>query len=211
MATMKILLIVLLLSSFCLAQTVELSALNYGGDWKKADAKLMADVQAIINGLPVDGKITFLYHYIYTADKTSIPIFDTSQSIPIERWVTVSNEKVTECPVTLEYSTIQANKLPSHIQYSTWDGGKEPCGIAPLTEWQKVEAIEVSKEVAIEADALVKKLGDKAWTVNGKAITDEKAKLEAAWQVVTGRIDEKSITATTAEPKEELIEEIVPK
>lgn len=191
---MRILLI-LLIAGFCFAQeTVEFSAVNYGGNWQAADAALIIDIQRQMDGLGLMGSITFLYRYRYTVSDSAFPIIDLSAGVPIERWLEYK-PPTNECPVELDYATVSKSSPSkvSHAIFSGWNGGAKPSGINPITDKQKTAAFEGYKIYKSKVDDLLGKNENKNWKHKGKNLND-KEKRGAAWKIVVGRLSESEIT-----------------
>lgn len=118
--------LLLLLAVTLSAQTVELSALNYGGDWQTRDAAFMADVQAMLNNHVKEANLTLLYHYTYTVNDSAISFIDSDDSLNVvERYFNLTKSGVTECPVELIWATISKHSPAkvSMAKYNGWKGG----------------------------------------------------------------------------------------
>jgi hypothetical protein len=124
--TMRHTVLLLLLAVSLSAQTVELSALNYGGDWQARDAKFLADVQATLNNHVKEADLVLLYHYTYTANDSAISFVDSDDSLQVvERYFNLTKNGVTECPVELIWATISKHSpaLVKNSVYKGWHGG----------------------------------------------------------------------------------------
>jgi hypothetical protein len=122
----RYIILLLLLAVTLSAQTVELSALNYGGDWQTRDAAFMADVQAMLNNNVKEADLTLLYHYTYTVNDSSISFVDSEDSLKVvERYFNLTKSGVTECPVELIWATISKHSPAkvSMAKYNGWKGG----------------------------------------------------------------------------------------
>jgi len=75
---MKTLFIILTFVIFCSAQTIELSAMNYGGDWQAADVATIKQIKDQLDGKGIVDSLTILYHYKYTVIDSAISITDMS-------------------------------------------------------------------------------------------------------------------------------------
>lgn len=108
------------------AQTVELSAMNYGGDWQTRDAAFMADVQALLNNHVKSADLVLLYHYSYAINDSSISFVDSEDSLKVvERYFNLTKSGVTECPVELIWATISKHSpaMVKMAKYGGWKGG----------------------------------------------------------------------------------------
>lgn len=123
---MRYIILLLLFAVTLSAQTVELSALNYGGDWQTRDAKFLADVQATLNNHVKEADLTLLYHYTYTVNDSSISFVESEDSLKVvERYFNLTKSGVTECPVELIWATISKHSPAkvSMAKYNGWKGG----------------------------------------------------------------------------------------
>jgi hypothetical protein len=108
------------------AQTVELSALNYDGDWQTRDAAFLADVQAMLNNHVKSADLVLLYHYSYAINDSSISFVDSEDSLKVvERYFNLTKSGVTECPVELIWATISKHSpaIVKKAVYNGWKGG----------------------------------------------------------------------------------------
>jgi hypothetical protein len=127
----RYIILLLLLAVTLSAQTVELSALNYGTadgkTWQENDAKYVADIKAILdNHCKSDTLPPFLYHYIYTINDSAISFVDSEDSLDVvERYFNYRSGQVAECPVVLKWMTIsKASPAKESVrEYSGWHGG----------------------------------------------------------------------------------------
>lgn len=128
---MRELIFLLLLPVLVSAQTVELSALNYGTadgkTWQEWDAKYVADIKAILdNHCKSDTLPPFLYHYVYTVNDSAISFVDSEDSVKVvERYFNYRSGQVAECPVVLKWMTIsKASPAKESVrEYNGWHGG----------------------------------------------------------------------------------------
>jgi hypothetical protein len=164
------------------AQTVELSALNYGGDWQTRDAKFLADVQAMLNNHVKSADLVLLYHYVYTANDSAISFVDSDDSLRVvERYFNLTKSGVTECPVELIWATISKHSPAkvSMAKYNGWKGGPWDKKITTLsTKDQRGLKLGLEYRVAVDkvqkADIKLKRKD--AWA---KVKADKKAEKEA--------------------------------
>lgn len=123
---MRYIILLLLLAVSLSAQTVELSALNYGEDWQERDAKFLADVQAMLNNHVKEADLTLLYHYTYTINDSAISFVDSEDSLKVvERYFNLTSDGVAECPVELIWATISKHSpaIVKMAKYGGWKGG----------------------------------------------------------------------------------------
>jgi hypothetical protein len=165
------------------AQTVELSALNYGGDWSARDARFLADVQAMLNNHVKEADLTLLYHYVYTVNDSAIGFVDFEDSLQVvERYFNLTRDGVTECPVELIWATISKHSPAkvSMAKYNGWKGGPWDKKITTLsTKDQRGLKLGLEYRVAVDkaqkADIRLKRKD--AWA---KVKTEKKAEKEKA-------------------------------
>lgn len=121
------LLLILVLAVSVSAQTVELSALNYGTVNGLTAAQ--RDAQYIAHRLAMLGHVEKedfyeLYHYKYTINDSAIAFLATDDSIAvIERYINYRNGSVVECPVELEWLHF-VKASPARVDSLRFDGWK---------------------------------------------------------------------------------------
>jgi len=162
---MRKLIILLFFPALVWAQTVELSALNYGTHngmtAAQRDAKFLADVQAMMDNHIKSADLTpILYHYTYTVNDSAFSFFDTQQDSVrlLERYVNYRSGAVVECPVELTWATISKHS-PAKVsmkKYDTWNGGPWPKNIRALTAIQTAQLRKLGKELTDAVDAKCK-------------------------------------------------------
>ena len=133
---MRYIILLLLLAVTLSAQTIELSALNYGGDWQARDAKFLADVQAMLNNHIKSADLVLLYHYTYTVNDSAISFIDSDDSLNVvERYFNLTRDGVAECPVELIWATISKHSPAkvSMAKYNGWKGGPWDKGVSVLS------------------------------------------------------------------------------
>ena len=126
LVALRKLIIILALAASVSAQTVELSALNYGGDWQTRDAKFLADVQKMLDNHCKSADLVLLYHYTYTINDSAISFVDSEDSLQVvERYFNLTKDGVAECPVELIWATISKHSpaLVKNAVYKGWKGG----------------------------------------------------------------------------------------
>jgi len=187
------------------AQTVELSALNYGTvDGKTAaqrDAKFLADIQAMLDNHCKSADLApVLYHYTYTVNDSAFAYLDMQQGTPnvLERYVNYRAGNIVECPVELQWVTISKHS-PAKVsiaKYSGWKGGPKECGVKSIpAKSSALTAIAVVKLAKVDAACK----DGKEWTEksSGKKLTDAE-KRKAVWAVETGKKKEADYTIKAA-------------
>jgi len=194
---MKSLLVILTFAVLCSAQTIELSALNYGGDWQAADVATIKQIKDQMDGKGIVDSLTILYHYKYTVSDSAISITDMSYRYPkvLERWVEYN--PVDECPVELIYVKIvkRSPAKDTYSVFSTWNGGPYKSGIRPLKDDQKIEALLKFNKKKGKVNSLLTKDKNKDWKVKGKKLND-KEKRNVAWKLVNNRLKGSEIEKT---------------
>ena len=122
------------------AETVTVSARNWGPDSTARDSTLTAHFAAFVAANPVKGDISWLSHYTYTLTDSALWLLDASQGDPhILRRYYNATTPAKECPVTLIYTTISRHSPTKSdtVHARGWQGtrskGTATVGPTPIT------------------------------------------------------------------------------
>ena len=188
---MRIILL-LLLPVWILAQSITLSALNIGEGYAARDAEIAETFRFFMEQNNVTGTIRYLETYTYTVSDSAFSYIDMAEdSIKVLfRYVEPLFSGVSECPVTLNWTTITKASPAriTHASFSGWSGGpwpKKVKAISPaITIKLNIEAAQ--KRTAVDR-MLITHAADKWLDKNGKELKDNKEKRSAAWKDITGK------------------------
>jgi len=188
-ALLLLLIIAALCYEYCYpAETVTVSARNWGPDSTTRDAKIAAHYMAFADANNATGDISWLAQYEYTLSDSAVQYIDWSQDdpIPVKRYFNPLSPVPGECPVSPVWATVSRHS-PAKVKYakfSTWQGGPYPTGVKPMTPGHMKQ---LAKDIAKTKSAVAVMVADgKDWKKDGKKLTD-KEKRAAAWRVATGK------------------------
>jgi hypothetical protein len=187
---MRIILL-LLLPVWLFAQSITLSALNIGEGYAARDAAISETFRFFMEQNNATGTIRYLETYTYTVSDSAFSYIDIAEdSIKVLfRYVEPLFNGVSECPVTLNWTTItKASPAKiTHATFSGWNGGPWPKKIKTITSAVKaklnVEAIQ--KRASVErmlSDHATEKWIDQ----NGKELKTKKEQRAAVWKDING-------------------------
>lgn len=197
---MRILFIILIFTTILSAQSVELSALNYGGNWQERDAYYVSQRLLQLRHIKPDS-VYQLYHYRYTIDDSSMSLLDFSQdSIQvIERYYNLIAGKLQECSVELIWYRFSKASPPKatplyYTKEAGWKGGpwSKQIDPSPIKQQDILKAsLQVKKQ---EVDQILSDKKNKVWKDKDNKTIAAKDKRKVAWQVVTEKISASDIT-----------------
>jgi len=185
---MRKIILLLLLPVLTWAQTVTISARNWGPDSAAADAAIADKFAAFLEANNATGDIEYVSAYEYTINDSAFVILDLSQDDPnpLKRYFAPTRDGIAECAVSPIWCTISRHSpaKKSYAKFTGWDGGPVPTGVKPLNKGQLVSAMAHAAKLRLAVD---KDMTDGlVWKKNGKPL-DKAAKRKAAWRVETGK------------------------
>ena len=170
------------------AETITVSARNWGPDSTARDAAIAAHFIAWADANNATGDVSWLSAYEYVISDSAVQYIDWSQDdpIPLKRFFDPLSPVPGECPVSPVWATVSRHS-PAKVKYakfSTWQGGPYPTGVKPMTPGHMKQ---LAKEITKAKAAVAASMTDgKDWKKDGKKLTD-KEKRAAAWRVATGK------------------------
>lgn len=195
---MRHLLLILLTATSLSAQTVTISARNWGPDSLARDNAIAAYFAAFAESAGAEGDVYWLAQYEYTLTDSAVSVYDLTQRDPrpLLRYYNPTAPEPTECAVSPVWCTVSKHS-PAKVKYakfSTWAGGPEPTKVQPIAGLDKARLKANITSAKAKVEILVndgKDWKDKA----GKTLT-AKEKRAAAWKVATGKAKPSDYTKT---------------
>lgn len=177
------------------AETVTISAHNWGPDSAAHDAAIGKHFADFADAVNATGDVYWLHQYEYTLTDSAIGIIDLSQVDPrmVKRFFDPTKPEPVECAVSPIWATLSRHSPAkvTYAKYTGWKGGPEPTKVKPLTGKQYEHMLTMCAKKRVEVDQLIASV--KEWQkVNGKKPT-AKEKRSGAWKVVTGKVKESEV------------------